>query len=163
MSHCRSRIEDATASETLQPGTKSIAFMRTSLCGAVFLVLAASAAAADLVVTIENVGSANGNVRVGLFGSTKAFPGKPDRSEAVAAVPGAVTVVFRNLQPGNYAVSAFHDVNDNNKLYTGFLGRPTEPLGFSRDARVRMGPPAFDDAAFAVDSAAAKIAVRLRP
>ena len=163
MRHCHSDVEDAAASQTLQSGTKSFPFMRASLSGAVFLMLAASAAAADLAVTIEKVASAGGNVRVGLFGSAKAFPGKPDRREAVAAVPGAVTVVFRDMQPGNYAVSAFHDVNDNNKLDTGFLGRPPEPLGFSRDARVGMGPPAFADAAFAVDSAAAKLAVRLRP
>ena len=163
MSHRYSRVEDATASETLQRGSKSFALMRTALSGAVFLALAASAAAADLVVTIENVASAGGNVRVGLFGSAKAFPGKPDRREAVAAAPGAVMVVFRDLQPGNYAVSAFHDLNANDKLDTGFLGRPAEPLGFSRDARVSMGPPAFDDAAFAVDGARAKIAVRLRP
>ena len=163
MSHCCSRVEDAVASETLQSETKSFGFIRTSLSGAAFFVLAASAAAADLAVTIENVDSASGNVRIGLFASAKAFPGKPDRGETVAAVPGAVTVVFRDLPPGTYAVSAYHDLNDNNKLDTGFLGRPTEPLGFSRDARVRMGPPAFDDAVFAVDSAAARIAVRLRP
>jgi len=163
VSYCYSQVEDASASETLQPGTKSFPFIRTSLSGAILFAFAASAAAAELTVAVENVDSASGNVRIGLFASAKAFPGKPDRGETVAAAPGTVTVVFRELQAGNYAVSAFHDLNDNNKLDTGFLGRPTEPVGFSRDAHGRMGPPAFDDAAFAVDGAAVKIAVRLRP
>lgn len=163
MNHRYFRVDDGAAQEILRRGGAPIAFMRTSLSGVVLLALAASAAAADLAVTIENVGGAGGNVRVGLFANGQTFPGNPDRGETVPAAPGGVTVVFRDLQPGNYAVSAFHDLNANNKLDTGLFGRPAEPLGFSRDARARMGPPSFDDAAFAVDGAAAKIAVRLRP
>lgn len=162
VTHRHTRFEDAIASEDVQAGSGLIVRMRTSLFGAMLSVLAASAAAADLTVSVENVNSAEGKLRVGLFTSAQAFPGTPERGASVPAAPGTGTVVFRDLAPGNYAVSAYHDLNDNRKLDTGLFGRPAEPLGFSRDARVRMGPPAFGDAVFAVDNAAAKIVVRLR-
>ena len=40
-----------------------------------------------------------------------------------------------------------HDKNANGKLDSNIVGIPTEPYGASRDARGRMGPPAFEDAA----------------
>ncbi|HZF83169.1 MAG TPA: DUF2141 domain-containing protein, partial [Burkholderiaceae bacterium] len=36
--------------------------------------------------------------------------------------------------------------NGNEKVDTNVVGMPTERTGFSRDARGRMGPAAFDDA-----------------
>ena len=138
-------------------------FIPAVLSATLFFVDAAPASAVDLTVAIENVGSASGAVRAALFVNPADFPGKPSQAQSVPAAPGRMAVTFRSLPPGRYAVSAYHDINDNKKLDTGLFGRPTEPVGFSRDARGRMGPPAFDDAAFAVDGAAAKLAVRLRP
>jgi UDP:flavonoid glycosyltransferase YjiC (YdhE family)/uncharacterized protein (DUF2141 family) len=56
--------------------------------------------------------------------------------------------VFTSVPPDTYAISAFHDENDNEKLDTNFLGIPTESWCTSRDAKAYFGPPSFDDAKF---------------
>jgi uncharacterized protein (DUF2141 family) len=56
--------------------------------------------------------------------------------------------VFRNVTPGTYAISAFHDENGNRRLDTNFLGIPTEDWCTSRDASGFLGPPRFTDAKF---------------
>jgi uncharacterized protein (DUF2141 family) len=49
------------------------------------------------------------------------------------------------LPKGAYAVSAFHDVNNNGKLDTNPFGMPKEPYGFSNNARGTFGPPSIED------------------
>ena len=39
---------------------------------------------------------------------------------------------------------------------------PKEGFGFSRDAKVRMGPPSFQDAVFPVGAANEKLTIRMR-
>ena len=39
---------------------------------------------------------------------------------------------------------------------------PKEGFGFSRDAKIRMGPPHFDDAAITVASEDKDLAIRMR-
>lgn len=120
------------------------------------------AAAADLTVIVENVKSAKGAVRVGLFTKAEGFPKAPARGQIAEATAGSVSFMFKDLQPGNYALSALHDVNDNQKLDTNFVGMPTEPYGFSRDARGIFGPPSFTEASIAVDGKDQRIIVQLK-
>jgi UDP:flavonoid glycosyltransferase YjiC (YdhE family)/uncharacterized protein (DUF2141 family) len=56
--------------------------------------------------------------------------------------------IFTSVAPDVYAISAFHDENDNEKLDTNFIGIPTESWCTSRDAKAYFGPPSFDDAKF---------------
>ena len=60
------------------------------------------------------------------------------------------TVVFENIENGIYAISVFHDENDNKKMDTKIFGIPKEPIGTSNDATGFMGPPKFKDAKFNV-------------
>ena len=64
--------------------------------------------------------------------------------------PGTVTYRYE-VVPGTYAVGIFHDANLNNLLDNYFFGVPREQYGFSNNARGFMGPPSFNDAAFAVE------------
>lgn len=45
------------------------------------------------------------------------------------------------LPKGNYAISCFHDKDNNRKLNTNTFGIPNEKYGFSNDARGMFGPP----------------------
>ncbi|HRE16357.1 MAG TPA: DUF2141 domain-containing protein [Rhodocyclaceae bacterium] len=122
-----------------------------------------AAFAADLTVTVENVASATGNVRLALYQGAENFLVTPAQRESLPAAPGKVPFIFRDLPPGRYAATAFHDVNDNKKLETDQFGRPLEPTGFSRDAKATSAPPRFDDAVFEVDAKGTQISFRLRP
>lgn len=52
------------------------------------------------------------------------------------------------LPKGRYAISAFHDLNSNNKLDKNMVGLPTEKYGFSNNARGTFGPPSLNDQLF---------------
>ena len=57
------------------------------------------------------------------------------------------TAIF-DLPFGEYAIAGFQDLDGNGVLSGNFLGIPKEPVGFSRNAKVRFGPPKWNDAVF---------------
>lgn len=112
------------------------------------LCLAASAQAAELTVVVDGIHADRGNVRAALFTQAAGFPSSPAQAQVQPAKPWQAVFVFKGLEPGEYAVSAFHDLNANDKLDRNFVGKPKEPYGFSNNARGMFGPPEFDEARF---------------
>lgn len=55
------------------------------------------------------------------------------------------------LPSANYGVSAFHDVNSNNKLDREFTGMPSEKYGFSNNARGTFSPPDLEETLINLD------------
>ncbi len=105
-----------------------------------------------LEVTVKNIKELKGTIRVALFNNEKDFLENFLEGKIVKATGKEVKVVFENLKPGDYAVSVFHDENENEKLDSGFMGIPNEPYGFSNDAMGTFGPPSFEKAKMKLDS-----------
>jgi uncharacterized protein (DUF2141 family) len=59
-------------------------------------------------------------------------------------------ITFEHVPVGQYAIAVFQDEDRNKKLKTNFIGYPIEPIGFSNDAKIKFGPPSFDDAKVSV-------------
>lgn len=102
--------------------------------------------AAELRVEIRGQNGDAGQINVGLSRNADGFPDIRYAGVRIPAHAAPAVAVFSGLPAGNYAVSAYHDENGNEQLDKNLLGLPTERYGFSRDARGRLGPPAFDDA-----------------
>lgn len=106
-----------------------------------------------LTVEIKGLRNQKGSLRLSLFSSEQGFPNGSDRAVAFHCVEPketAVSVTFDQLAPGRYAVAVIHDVNNDGKLNTGILGIPKEGFGFSRNPRIGIGAPSFQDTAFLV-------------
>ena len=71
-------------------------------------------------------------------------------------------MVFDDLAPGIYAVGAYHDENNNNRLDTDFIGYPTEGYALSNGIRAVISRPRFIDAAFAVGDEDAHVTLRIK-
>ncbi|NQX95606.1 MAG: DUF2141 domain-containing protein [Erythrobacter sp.] len=114
--------------------------------------LASPAAAGEVVITITDLRSDEGVVRACMTTQEKIFPKcRKDPASHRTVVPAGetITIRFPNVEPGTYAIALLHDENDDGKANRAFLGMmPKEGYGFSRDAKVRMGPPKFKDAVF---------------
>lgn len=110
--------------------------------------LACRASAADLIVIVDHLKSRIGNVRAAVFDDPKAFPKAMLQGQKSQVGDSAVTLTFKDLPKGRYAVSAYQDLNLNDKLDTNAFGMPKEPYGFSQKARGRFGPPSFEEASF---------------
>jgi uncharacterized protein (DUF2141 family) len=88
-----------------------------------------------------------GLLRTALYSEAN-FPkdGKESYGKEVRITKDEMQVVYENLPQGNYAVACYQDADENKKLNKNFVGYPSEPFGFSNDAKIKLGPPSFDDA-----------------
>ena len=116
-------------------------------------------------VSVTNLRSSKGVVRACMTTNPKLFPKCRGEAKAYSVVvPAAETLTFKfeNVKPGRYAIALLHDENNNGKADRALMMMPTEGFGFSRDAKVRMGPPKFKSAAFDVTADDQKQAIRMR-
>ncbi len=119
----------------------------------VSLLLCASnaSAATDLMLTVfvEGAEPNTGQIIATLFDSEQSYMKEPTAERTKAVDPnGQATIAFEDLSSGEYAVSVVYDENSNGKLDTGFLGIPKEKIGFSNNAKPRLGPAPYEKASF---------------
>lgn len=144
-----------------RPGTVALAVSAGAL-----LIGASPAPVSDVTVRAINLRNTKGVVRACLTEAEKQFPSCSNPSQSYNVVGDAgttVTLTFRNVRAGRYAVALLHDENDNGKADRAAMMIPKEGFGFSRDAKVRFGPPKFAEAAFDVAAGKPeKLTIRMR-
>jgi uncharacterized protein (DUF2141 family) len=120
--------------------------------------------AKGLSITVENVQKASGSIYLSIYDRADRFM-DVEKIAGKQIVPvkskGSMSIVLADLPPGEYAVSCFHDVNDNGKLDTNFLGIPTEPYAFSNNARPKFRAPNWDEARFSYPGGDFGLSIRL--
>jgi len=92
-----------------------------------------------------------GRILVALYNSEESYMEENYKTGEVLVKDHKAKLIFNSLKKGKYAFSFFHDLNDNNKLDTNFLGIPKEPYGFSNNKKGRFGPPKFNEVALEID------------
>lgn len=98
-----------------------------------------------------------------LFKPGKDFPeGKPIEGKKVEASASSVQIAF-SVEPGNYALALFHDMNSNGKMDKNMFGIPKEPYGFSNDFRPKFSVPKFSDCQFSVGEGGRTVRINLEP
>ncbi len=102
-------------------------------------------------ITVKFIGmkSDKGDLYVALYNNATDFLKKPIQSKIEAVKNLKANTTF-TVPKGVYAISVFHDENENKKMDTRFFGMPKEPVGISNDAKGFMGPPKYKDAKFKV-------------
>ena len=108
----------------------------------------------ELTVEITGMEVDKGKVFLALYNSEDTFLKSSKTTKGTNAIvkDGKAIAYFKGLKKGEYAVSLFHDENDNGKMDTKIFGIPKEPYGFSNNAKGFMGPPKFKDAKFTVET-----------
>jgi len=125
--------------------------------------LGAASNQATIDVSLEGLRNGKGMIHVCLTGNAAHFP---DCSRDPGAVKHSVAATrgrfeIANIPPGEYALSVIHDENSNGHLDT-MIGIPREGFGFSRNPRMRMGPPRFDQVRFTVAPGRTEQRIRIR-
>jgi len=136
-----------------------------ALAGLAVAVPAAPAMAGDVVITVTDIRSAKGVVRACLTTRANVFPKcnkDPNAHRTVVPAAGKIEIRFTGVKPGNYAIALLHDENDNGKADRAMGMMPKEGYGFSRDAPVKMAPPKFTDAVFAVGEGLQRVTIKMR-
>lgn len=100
------------------------------VCG-IFLFAEETAAEKKLTVEITNVASEEGQIILAIYNSSENYD-KRIAFQEVKLKPENDTVIFEtNVPDGEYLVMLVHDINNNGKLDTTFIGMPKEPVGLS--------------------------------
>lgn len=102
-----------------------------------------------ITATVVNITSDSGKVGFALYDKTN-FRMKPIQSANAIIEAGKSTVVFENVEGGEYAIICYHDKNDNDKMDFKANGMPLEDYGASNN-NMTFGPPRFEDAKFKVN------------
>jgi uncharacterized protein (DUF2141 family) len=97
----------------------------------------------ELTISFEGLSSNKGKVLFKIIDDSKNEVG-----QGILAISNKKASKSISLPSGKYAVSCFHDADDNRELTTNFMGIPDEKYGFSNDARGIFGPPDLKDQLF---------------
>lgn len=128
--------------------------------------LGGAAPAREVTVRVTDLRSSQGVVRACMTTDEARFPkcaGDPNsHRQVVPASEGSITLSFKGVTPGRYAIALLHDENGNGKADRALGMMPKEGFGFSRDAPVRMAPPKFADAVFPVAGSDLSLTIRMR-
>lgn len=118
----------------------------------------------DIVVQIENIKHDKGSIYMGLFSPKDAWldPEGTALGVVVPVVNGVASYVFKDVKAGEYAVSIFHDVNENAEMDFNFIGFPLEAFGFSNNPRILFSAPTFEECKFVIDGADLETSIRLK-
>ncbi|MGC4116720.1 MAG: DUF2141 domain-containing protein [Myxococcales bacterium] len=85
-----------------------------------------------LLVEITGFRNERGNAKVALWRSREGFPADERRAVKRFKVPivaGCAKLTVEGLEPGPWAVAAFHDENDNGKIRARLPGHPQGRTG----------------------------------
>jgi uncharacterized protein (DUF2141 family) len=105
-----------------------------------------------IVVSITNFENNKGVCLGCVFANAASFDGKgkPVVCSRVTVANKKAQLIFENLPAGTYAISVFHDANNNQKMDKNFLGIPKEGYGASGNKLPFASAPDFDDNKFQV-------------
>lgn len=123
--------------------------MRASLIS--FLFLLSLSLQAKVNVTIEGINNNRGVVQLAVWAASPGFPEDYQKATLLRTLKlDQVNLIELPLDAGRYAIAIYHDENEDVVLNRNVFGIPKEGFGFSRNPRIRFGPPKFEDAAFTV-------------
>ncbi len=139
--------------------------MKNSIAGCLLLFFLGSVyaqkEAVEIEVQIVNIDSDEGQILVGLYDAQDTWLKKVYKGAYAKIKNGTALATFKDVPKGEYAISVFHDENNNGKLDM-FLGIiPKEATGSSNDAPAEFGPPKWVDAKFEIKEDKVKQVIHL--
>ena len=99
-------------------------------------------------IRVTGLRNDNGVLACGLFVEENWLRAGAISGEGGEIQDGVAVCLFRRVEPGAYAISTYHDENDDGRLDTGFMRIPKEGTAASNNAYRKFGPPRYRDAKF---------------
>ena len=145
--------------------SRPLAALSLAFAGLGLLSGATAPGGVTVTVKVISLRDTKGVVRACLTDDVKGFPNcrkSGHTQDVIVPATSETKLVFTGVVPGTYAISLLHDENNNGKMDKKMLFMPKEGYGFSRDAPVKMAPPKFDAAKFAVAGEPVTLTIKVR-
>lgn len=117
------------------------------------------------VVKISNIDKKNGDLYIGWYNDPKSFRINEKaiyREKIVVNNQTELTVVFKNIPGGKYAIAVFLDENGNYELDRNIFGIPEEKYGFSNNILPALRPATFEESIFEINKSESLINIKLK-
>jgi uncharacterized protein (DUF2141 family) len=131
----------------------------------ILLALRSSAQTTKQVVKITNIDQVKGNLYIGWYKDPSTFRINDKaifREKITLTNQKEISVVFKNIPNGRYAIAVFLDENDNYKLDRNVFGIPKEKYGFSNNVLPRLRAATFEESAFEIKNQESTITIKLK-
>lgn len=104
-----------------------------------------------LELQLNKLDPAGGTIYIAIYKYADTFM-EEDKAEfrKIVDYESETQIIVLDLPQGDYAITVFQDLNDNQRLDTRLMGIPKEPYGFSNNAMGMFGPPSFEKAKISV-------------
>lgn len=130
---------------------------------ATFGVAAAAQTEGVLEVAVSGIERAEGVILVAACGRAEFLSHDCKYGGQAPAQLGQVVIKIAGVPDGVYAVLVLHDLDSDGVLRRTAFGLPAEPVGFGNNAKIKWGPPSFDQSAITVSGhTAAAVTLRNR-
>jgi uncharacterized protein (DUF2141 family) len=130
--------------------------------GEVHAAVFGNAEAFALDIEVRGMISPGGEISAGVFTRQEEFPRPPVDRLSVTPSTKTLRLTFPSLEPGEYAVGAYQDLNGNGRLDATVARNPTEPWGISNNPRPKDRGPTWDESKFTLPPEGAKVVIELR-
>ncbi len=116
----------------------------------------------QLIIRFEGLTQKRGKIRIAIFNTPNSFlKSNPFATKSIEVTEFSVEGKIL-LPRGKYAISAYHDRNNDTELDLNFLGIPKEPYGFSNNPKRGFGPASYEEAVFELESNNKTLEIRLK-
>ena len=117
------------------------------------------------VIKVTNIEKVKGNLYVGWYKQSETFRVNEKaiyREKIKINNQTELSVVFKNIPKGKYAIAVFLDENDNYKLDKNFFGIPKEKYGFSNNVLPSLRPATFEESSFNLQQKETELTINLK-
>ncbi len=135
------------------------------LIGGLFSCLLSFSQETKQTVLISNLENVKGNLYIGWYNQSSTFRVNEKaiyREKVAVNNQKDLTVLFKNIPQGKYAIAVFLDVNDNYTLDKNLFGIPTEKYGFSNNVLPALRAATFEESVFELNQQEAIINIKLK-
>lgn len=117
----------------------------------------------ELTLVVTGFESNDGNLKYSIFENSDGFPMDYEKAMKIGEVEikNNKAVLNIDLPYGEYAISVFHDENNNMKMDKKFFVMPKEGIGVSNNVRPKMGAPKYEECKFILNKSKQKIKIDL--
>lgn len=102
----------------------------------------------QIKMEITGIENDKGTISLALYDNANDFTKTETRRQKLNPQKGKVYAKFNKLPAGTYAVAVLHDANKNDKMDFTLIGIPKEKYGFSRNPKIILSAPSFEEVNF---------------
>ena len=107
----------------------------------------------QIILEVYGFETLDGDLAIAINNSSEQFISNTEcyRDTIIDIPSNDITLTIEGIIPGTYAISIFHDEDEDGELDLGFLNIPEEGFGFSNNPPIGFSQPDFNDCKFTIE------------